>query len=81
MTDYWCTHIPPHRHPPWDVTYSVDNHDEGTGWGAYSYHCLKIPCGSNRRAGEKRKWIKGSVAQAELAGFKHCKRCLKPLSP
>ena len=72
-----CTNIPPHKHPPWNVTYSVDNLDDGSGWGAYAYHCVKLPCGCDRRAGEKREWIIGSVEVAERDGFAPCKLCFK----
>ena len=70
-----CTNIPPHDHPPCDVTYSLGNLDGGTGWGAYRYHCVELPCGSNRRAGKKRKWITGSVDVAEREEFTPCERC------
>lgn len=72
-----CTNIPSHKHPPWDVTYSVDNLDDGSGWGAYAYHCVKLPCGCDRRAGEKREWIIRSVEVAERDGFEPCKLCFK----
>ena len=72
-----CTNTPPHTHPPWNVTYSKYNLDDGSGWGAHAYHCVELPCRSHQRAGEKREWITESVEVAERDGFAPCKICFK----
>lgn len=69
MTDMRCTNIPSHQHPPCEVTYLSDNP------GAYRYHCLKLPCGSDKCAGEKRTWITTSVGMAESEGLTRFERC------
>jgi len=72
-----CTNRPPHDHPPCDVTYSADNFGGDTGWGAYRYHCVELPCNCDKRDGKKRKWITKSVKIAEDNGFTPCTFCFK----